>query len=116
MQFYAVEAKPLGGGVSLCLEDREWKLSSLIFADDAVLFGESEDRLQRLVNEFGSVLACEKQNLKVNVGKGKVMVCGRNTNMYCKVRMNGIAMERVGGFKYFGSILSKDGSFDSEVG
>lgn len=45
-------------------------MSSLTFADEAVLPGNSE-HLQRFVSEFDWV--CKRWNLKVNVGKSKVM-------------------------------------------
>ena len=39
------------------------------------LVADSEDKLCRLVSEFGRV--CERRKLRVNVGKSKVMRCSR---------------------------------------
>ena len=39
---------------------------------------DSEEKLCRLVNEFGRV--CERGKLRVNVGKSKVMRCSRYGN------------------------------------
>jgi len=49
-----------------------------MFADDRVLVGDSEKKLQKLVKEFGSV--CKRRKLVVNVGKSKVMRIGKSQN------------------------------------
>ena len=41
---------------------------------------DSEEKLCRLVSEFGRV--CERRKLRVNVGKSKVMKCSRYGNGY----------------------------------
>ena len=46
-----------------------------MFADDTVLFAESEMELQRVMDEFYSV--CTRRKLKVNAGKSKAMVFER---------------------------------------
>ena len=45
-------------------------MSSLPFADDAVLIAYSEDCLQRMANEIE--LGCGRRKLKVHVNKSKV--------------------------------------------
>ena len=40
-----------------------------------MIVADSEERLYRLVSEFGRV--CERRKLRVNVGKSKVMRCSR---------------------------------------
>ena len=63
-----------------------------LFADDAVLFTESEKELQKIVNKFLSI--CTRRKLKVNVGKSKVMVFERrqveeiDINIFFKVSAN----------------------------
>ena len=47
----------------------------VLFADDAELAADSEDKLQKLVEEFGRI--CERRKLKMNVTKSKVMRCSR---------------------------------------
>ena len=42
----------------------------LLFADDTTLVADSEQKLCRLVNEFGRV--CERRKLRVNVGRVKL--------------------------------------------
>ena len=46
-------------------------VGSLLFADDAVQIADSEECLQRMVNEMGVV--CGRRKLKINVNKDKVM-------------------------------------------
>ena len=52
-----------------------FEINELLFADDTALEADSEEKLCRLVSEFGRV--CERTKLKVNVGKSKVMRCSR---------------------------------------
>ena len=42
-------------------------------ADDTALVADSEEKLCRLVSEFGRV--CERRKLRLTVGKSKVMRC-----------------------------------------
>ena len=53
---------------------------------------DSENKLCRLVNEFGR--GCERRKLSVNVGKSKVMRCSRYGNGgRLHVRVNGEPLE-----------------------
>ena len=55
------------------LEDgREWRLPGLLYADDLILCGESEEDLRMMVGRFAEV--CRRRGLKVNADKSKVMV------------------------------------------
>ena len=65
-------------GVTLLVERRnlEWKVDLLLFADDTVLLGDSEEKLERLVQEFGRV--CRRRKLSVNETKSKIMKIGKN--------------------------------------
>ena len=55
-----------------------FEISQLLFADDTALVADSEEKLCRLVSEYGRV--CERRKLRVNVGKCKVMRCSRYGN------------------------------------
>ena len=59
-------------GVTFLEDEREWRLPGLLYADDLVLCGESEDDLKMMVGRFADVR--RRRRLKVNVGKTKVMV------------------------------------------
>ena len=53
------DVREKAGDVGVKLRDErrniEWKVDWLMFADDTVLLGDSEEKLERLVQEFGSV-------------------------------------------------------------
>ena len=68
-------------GVRLTENGVEWKLPCLLYADDLVLCGESEESLSKLVEGFGKI--CKRRGLKVNVDKSKVMVIGKERG--CRV-------------------------------
>ncbi len=89
-----------------------------------VLLAESEEMLQRTVDEFDKV--CRR--VKVNAGKSKVMVFERATEETtdfakpyrvgseamtgCKIWLGKEKMEEVTEFKYLGTILCKHGRRD----
>ena len=47
-----------------------FEINQLLFADDRALVADSQEKLCRLVSEFGRV--CERKMLRVNIGKSKV--------------------------------------------
>ena len=53
-------------------------INQLLYEDDTALVADPEEKLCRLVSEFGRV--CEKRKLGVNVSKSKVMRCSRYGN------------------------------------
>ena len=55
-----------------------FEINQLLFADDTAQVADSEEKLCRLVSEFGKV--CERRKLRVNVGKSKVMRCSSYAN------------------------------------
>ena len=92
----------------------EWNVEWLMFADDTVLVGDSEQKLQKLVKEFGSV--CKRRKLVVNVGKSKVMRIGRGQNENeMNVSLNNRRMEEVECYRYLGVDVSHDGKMNEEV-
>ena len=61
----------LGKGLELLsVNGGRFEINQLLFADDTALVADSEEKLCRLVSEFGRV--CERRKLRVNVGKSKV--------------------------------------------
>ena len=76
-----------------------FEIYQLLFEGDTALVADSEEKLCRLVSEFGRV--CERRKLRVNVGKSKVMRCsmyGNGDQMH--VILNGEPLEEVDCFKY----------------
>ena len=74
------------------LEDgRECKLPSLLYADDMVLCGESEDG-----------------------GKSKVMVLNGEEGLECEVQVDGVRLKHVSEFKYLGCVLDESGTDGAE--
>ena len=91
--------------------EREWRVLCLLYADDLVLCGESEESLSRLVEGFGRV--CKRRGLKVNVDKSKVMVVSRE-NVQCRIMLDDEQLEQVSEFKYLGYVLDDRGTDDAE--
>ena len=77
-------------------------MNELLFSDDTALVADSEEKLCRLVREFGRV--CERRKLRVNVGKSKVMRCSKYGNGdRTHVILNGEPLQEVDCFKCLGS-------------
>ena len=69
-----VNAKVLGKGMELLsVNGGRFEIIQMLFADDTALVADSEEKLCKLVSEFGRV--CEIRKLRVNVGKNKVLRC-----------------------------------------
>ena len=108
-----------GKDVSCAIMDLEkglerFEINQLLFADDIAPVADSEEKLCRLVSEFGR--ACERRKLRVNVGKSKVMRCSRYGNGdRMHVILNGEPLEEVDYFKYLGSHVAADGGCERDV-
>ncbi len=124
-----MKCKVVNADAKLRLNGEVWSVVTLLFADDTVLLAESEVDLQRVVNEFYSV--CKRRKLKVNAGKGKVMVFERREeevidfNAAYRVRLPAVArcrimlgsekIEEVSEFIYLGTVLCKHGGMEGEI-
>ena len=65
-----VNVRVLGKGLELLSANGgRFEMNQLLFANDTALVADSEEKLCRLVSEFGRV--CERRKLKANVGKSK---------------------------------------------
>ena len=58
--------------VSFLEDGREWRMPGLLYAEDLVQCGESEEDLRVMVGRFAEV--CRRKGLKVNEGESKVVV------------------------------------------
>ena len=65
-----------------------------------VLCGESEEDLRAIVERFVDV--CRRRGLKVNAGKGKVMINNGEEGLECEVHVDGVRLKHVSEFKYLG--------------
>src|SRR5678815_2452669 len=81
-----------GNGVRMMENRDEWRVPYLLYADDLVLCGESEESFRGLVERFGRV--CKGKGLKVNVDKSKVMVVSEDTPR-CEVMLDVEQLEQV---------------------
>ena len=66
---------------------RECRLPGLLYVDDLILCGKSEQDLEVMVEHFVEV--CRKRGLKVNANKSKVMVLGREERLECEISLDG---------------------------
>ena len=110
-----VNARVLGKGLELLnLNGGRFQMNQLLLADDTALVADSEEKLCRLVSEFGRV--CEKTKLRVNVGKSKVMRCSRYGNGdRMHVILNGEPLEEADCFKYVESQVVADGGCERDM-
>ena len=77
-------------GVRFQEERREQRLPGLLYADDLVLCGESEEDLRAMVRRFAEVF--RRRGLKVNAGKSKVIVLGGEKGLEYVVYVDGIRL------------------------
>ena len=96
------------GGVQLS----NVKVQVLLFADDIVMVTESKEDIQRNLEVLKA--AMEKWDMKMHLGKTKVMVVSR-AGEGCSVTIDGEKIEEVQSLKYLGSSISADGSSDEDI-
>ena len=101
------------------LAARTKTLSSLIrealFADDCALMAHKADDLQLMLNKFAE--ASKQFGLTISLGKTEVLVQpapGSDTPKPAIV-IDDTELKTVDSFKYLGSVISSDGSLDSEI-
>ena len=85
------------------------KLVVLLYADDTVLFAESEEELQQLLFEFQSY--CSRWKLNVTPDKSKIVIFGNRSARRAVFTLNDQIVEVVDNFKYLGVQFSKSRSF-----
>ena len=87
-------------------------MSGLLYANDLVLCGESEEDLRVMMGRFSEV--CRRRGLKVYAGKSKVMVLNREEELECEVHVGGIHLEHDSEFKYLECVLDELGTNRAE--
>ena len=104
-----MNVRVLGKGLELLSANGDrFEINQLLFADNSALVADPEEKLCRLVSEFGRV--CERRKLRVNVGNSRVMRCSRYGNGdRMHAILNGEPLEEGDCFKYLGSQVAADG-------
>ena len=83
-------------------------LRVLLYADDAVVFAESASDLQVSLDRMNERM--ERMDLKMNVGKTKVVVFDREgEHDDCNIRMRGEVVEQLNEFLYLRRLFQNDG-------
>ena len=105
----------LGKGLELLsVNGGRFEINQLLFADDIALVADSEEKLCRLLIEFGRV--CGKTKLRGNVGNSKVIWCSRYDNGdSMHVILNCEPLGEVDCFKYLGSQVAADRGCERDV-
>lgn len=85
----------------------------LLYADDALLVAESEEKLQEMLNRLEE--STKKMDLRINISKTKVMVFGGENGDASEITLNGEKLERVKDFIYLGRMYQEDGNIDGEI-
>ena len=84
----------------------------LVFEDNLVLCGESEEDLRAMMGRLVEV--CRRRKLKVNVGKSKVRVLNGEERLECEVQVDGIRLRYVSKFKYVECVFDVSGTDGAE--
>ena len=89
------------------------KLIILLYADDTVIFSDSEDSLQYALNTFNEY--CDKWRLTVNAAKTKIIIFNSRgrPKPTTKFTLKGADIEIINEYKYLGIYFSQSGAFVS---
>ena len=87
-------------------------MPGLLYVDDLVLCGKSEEDLRVMAGRFAEV--CRRRGLKVNAGKSKVMVLTGEEGLECEIHVEGIRLEHVLEFKYLWYVVDESGTSGAE--
>ena len=93
-----------------CLPARfgDMKIAALLYADDLVLFSESNEGLQRAIDKLS--VFCENWALNINTEKSKLMCVNTSlTKTPPSIHLRGVPLQVVNSYKYLGLEISDDG-------
>jgi hypothetical protein len=86
----------------------------LLYADDTILFADTESDMQRAIDATSSY--CKDYGLRINIGKTKIMVVSRGKVRKVKIfTCDGKIIERVDQFCYLGVIFRYNGSYQVSI-
>ena len=84
-------------------------INNLRYADDTTLMAESEEALKSLLMKVKE--ESEKVGLKLNIQKMKIVASGPITSW----QIDGVTVETVSGFIFFGSKITADGDCSHDI-
>ncbi|KAK3521471.1 hypothetical protein QTP70_005768 [Hemibagrus guttatus] len=90
----------------------DYRISSLIFADDVVLLAPSSLDLQHALGRFAA--ECEVAGMRVSTSKSEAMVLDRK-KVACTLQVGGEFLPQVEEFKYLGVLFMSEGRMDREI-
>ena len=90
-----------------------FNLFVLLYADDTVIFADSANNLQHVLNIFENY--CTVWRLTVNIDKTKIMIFGRGKHKKLVFHFGSNPLEIVNIFKYLGVIFTRCGSFSKTI-
>ena len=81
----------------------------LLYADDTVLFGNTEGEMQHALDVFQTY--CNTWHLTVNVDKTKIVIFSSGKLKQYNFLLNGLNIEVTNEYKYLGIYFTRGGSF-----
>ena len=88
-------------------------LNNIRYADDTALMADSEEKLQKIVDEVKH--HSSKGGLEMNVKKTKVMLITRKPERPIEIKVDDASLERVHMFKYLGTQITEDARTETEL-
>ena len=82
----------------------------IMFADDSILFGNTPQALQSLLNDLEQY--CQISGLKINTGKNKILIFEKGRHTRHSFSLCNKELEIVDSFKYLGTYFFKNGSWN----
>ena len=87
-------------------------IQALLFADDVVLISDSEQGLQKAVNEWTKQI--KNRGMEMNANKSKVMKISKRGGEL-SIKSGNVQLEQVEDFEYLGTIINQTGSMENEI-
>ena len=87
--------------------------TNIRYADDTVILADSEQNLQRMLNNI--VRVCKDFGMELNDKKTKVMIIEKKPQTRIKIVVNDKQLEQVKDYRYLGTNISEDGRCIKEV-
>ena len=89
-------------------------INNIRYADDTVLIADTEEKLQKLVDEFNRI--SETYGLKINIKKTETMVVTKSDTVpACNITINNTSIKQANSFIYLGSTITSDARCITEI-